>query len=749
MSTMLRVSTMLVALIVTTVGGVSRAQPMIDQVPGDALLYAGWRGADDMGPDYAGSHLQGIVELTGIVDALPQLMDAMKAFAQEEVGPQEMELISAGSLMWERAWVGGGALYILPPEEDGAPPRMSILWTGAANDAELRDAVSLLVGMMNDQQIFPAFMGDAGDALYMSMGFDPEQLDPANGLAVQDAYTTAAQQVQQDAATTVYVNVQGFLAMVDTYVDQQKAMAEEWNEPADPFSEMWETLRDASGLSGVHRLMMTAGIQDKNWQTQMFLDAPAPRTGILTLIDNEPIEDVQLLHVPKTATFLQAVTIDPARIIEVSRDLMSAVDPGMAEDFDQAIAEANEAIDMNIETDLINAIGPYWTLYIDPMIAGNGFASMVMVNELRDADKVERALAHLVSKANEAAAAEFENEPVGVKIHTIEMGDAEVHYLGIPFIAPSYMIHDGKLYFALFPQALEMALEQSGDMDDSILANPAFASTMQRLGETPRTALSFSDLPKTAPEGYGMNLLLVQAFAGMSEMVNGEPSSLRLPPVGKIMPFVEPAGSVTWVDDLGLHLTSIEPFPCSVLLGPIKGAESTVLISGPLMVGIMLPALGEARGAAREAQDINQGRQLGVAAIAWAIDNKGQMPQDIAVLIEYTGTEEVFFSPRSQRAQPMPENFGEWDDARQQRFVRENSSFILLPLGNLDAIERPSETILLIQRPDDVPAGHPLIVVMADGSCQSMPSFIAEGLVQEQTHAPIAELIERQENFEE
>ena len=46
------------------------AQPMAELTPEDAILYLGWRGAEDMGDDFEGSHLQGVLEETGLVEAL-------------------------------------------------------------------------------------------------------------------------------------------------------------------------------------------------------------------------------------------------------------------------------------------------------------------------------------------------------------------------------------------------------------------------------------------------------------------------------------------------------------------------------------------------------------------------------------------------------------------------------------------------------------------------------------------------------
>lgn len=371
---------------------------------------------------------------------------------------------------------------------------------------------------------------------------------------------------------------------------------------------------------------------------------------------------------------------------------------------------------------------------------------MVMVNELRNPKGVEQALAKLTAKANEELEKQLDDGPIKVRLLTQEIKGTKIGYLGIPYIAPAWMIHDGRLYVSLFPQGLEMALEQSGKAGDSILANQAFMKLTGKFGDKPFTGLSFTDLPETAADGYGINLMLVQTLAGFGEMMSGKPSTMRMPPIGKVMPFIEPAGAMTWPADDGLHMHSIEPFPGSALLGPAKGLETTMAVSGPLAIGIMLPALGAARDAAHDAQAMAYARQIGVAQFAYAADHKGKPAQDIAQLRDYIGDDEIFFTPKSIRAEQMPFNFDDWDEARQNKFIRKNSSFVLVPIAALFELEDADETIAVFQRPDDTHK-RSIVIGYADGSTTTEHDIdaIAKQL-KAQTGKTIDELIKAQEN---
>jgi len=721
----------------------SQAQPFIENVPAEAAIYVGWRGSSDMGPDYEGSNMQGIVEQTGMLQAIPELIAIFQEVGQDdEFDPEVGQLLNMGGTLWSALWQNGGAMYMLPPEENGPPiPRLAILWGKGENDQALRQSLTDIAEMMNEAEQVAVFTGEVGDALYLSFAFNAANV-PANTLAQSPSFTQAVGQVQGDGALLVYVDVQEWIAQVDQVAAMMQEGAEQRGRQ-DPFAELWPRMREISGLGGVNRLMMSAGIEDRNWHTQLYLDAPAPRRGILSLVDNQPIEPSSLAHVPSTATYLQVFTMDPARVLDVTREMLGGIDPDLVDQMDEGLAWASEEVGVGFEADLIRGMGPVWSVYIDPMVAGNGFTSLVLVNELRDADAVEAALAQLVTSANEALLQGQQRSPFNVQMLTEEIDGVTITHMGIPYIAPSYMVHNGRLYVSMFPQALELALEQSGEVQDSILSNEAFQQTMARFQARPYTGLSFTDLPETAADGYGFNLIIMQTIAGAGEMFSGRVSPLRMPPIGRVLPFVEPAGAQTWVGDDGLHMHSIEPFPGSAMLGPAKGAESMMAVSGPLAVAIILPALGQARGAAMDAQAMAQGRMVSMGAMSFAVDHKGDMPSDIAQIYTdgYLPDAEVFLVPLGA-VDELPRNFDQWEEARAAQFIRENSAFVLVPGLSIDVDQNTN--ILLFQNPDAAEDDQ-VIVCWLDGSVGRMDvDGLAEQL-QAQTGSSIDQLIERQQ----
>ena len=752
----------LIAFVVALLTLSAVAQPVIEAVPEDAAVYIGWRGADDMGPSYEGSNMQGVMEQTGLYHAFPELFSAIRGLvASEGNDPEALAVMDDLGVLWSAVWDNGGALYMLPPDDEGAPiPRMALLFGKGENDREVRQALSSLAEMINEADQVPAFVGERQEAFYLSFVFDAGQA-VGRSLAQDQRFTQALGQVQSDAALIAYVDLHEWIFQIDLVAQRMsEANQQQGLEAAENPAELWPALRDTLGLDQARSLVLSAGIgEDGNWHTRLFLHAPAPRDGLTSILDRQPITAEHLLHIPVTATHARAQSLDAARVMDLAREVLAIVEPEMVEALDQGLAEIEAEIGVDVEGDLVRGLGPVWSLYVDPMIAGNGFGSVVMVNDLRDAEAVEAALIRLTEVANAVLMDEQgADEQINIRMLTRVIDGERITHLGIPFISPCWMVHDGKLYLSLYTQGLEMALEQSGEAEDSILANEAFQQTMARflaepVGEgqafdslVPTAGLSFSNLPETVADGYGMTLMLMQMFTGASEMFSGRASSALMPPVGRILPFIRPAGAITWFDEQGLHMHGIQPFPGSSMFSATGGLGGPGVGIAALTVSVTLPALGAARRTARRMQSATQIRGFIQANHMFAQVADGRFTQDIALL--YSGdfvTREYFFSP--EVGDLTPAGFDRWDVDDAEQFMRENSSYILVPLAGPGQVDEPSETIMVFEHPAHFDEDG-LTLGFVDGSTRYLDRDEALLLIQEQTGMTVTQLIMRQQNFE-
>lgn len=558
------------------------AQPMADRIPGDAILYVGWRGTDNMGPGYDGSHMKAMLEaanFTGILDDyLPRLIK--RVADQDPKAAQVMEVVSAlGSTVIKRptAIYFGGVDF----PADGPPSPKLVLVCDAGNDAPalLKRIEDVLIKLPQDGPIkvkansvgnfVQVSVGSFDLTAYLKDGEQPAVLP----LTKTKTFTDSLAQVQKESVGAVYIDLENLFALVDTAMRATNAPPQA--------AEKWIKVRDGSGLSGVKRAIFTCGFDGKDWGGQGFIAAPAPRTGLISAIfDMKPLSDELLKTIPQTATMMSAGRFDFARLLGEIRTFAGKLDPRAVEEFDNVMAQAKQATGLDIQQDVLTALGDEWAVYTATNTGGNSIAGVTLVNRLRDPAKAEASLLKLEQLANDAMAKQMrgEKEP-RIAFQTTKMGGLTIHYLGVPLVAPSWAIKDGTLYVALFPQVLSAAVEAAGGK--SILDNAEFQALRKRLGVDSSQGITFVDLPKTAPEGYGMVLALVRLLTGTSDMF-GVQAPMMVPPLNKILPHLSPAGGAGWLDDAGIHFRMVTPFPGAELLGTSGGVGGAVAAAAPL-----------------------------------------------------------------------------------------------------------------------------------------------------------------------
>jgi len=137
-------------------------------------------------------------------------------------------------------------------------------------------------------------------------------------------------------------------------------------------------------------------------------------------------------------------------------------------------------------------------------------------------------------------------------------------------------------------------------------------------------------------------------------------------------------------------------------------ASGITLVAGPLMViplmiGILLPALGAARQTAMQMQGNTQARGIQQARVMWGVGQPanpqtGNSPltDDLWTLVDQQYfTLEYAVSPMVNT--PIPPDYDTWPADQQRRWLAANSSFVLVP-GLEDDLD--ADKIALFGKPD-------------------------------------------------
>jgi len=627
---------------------IGSAQALADRVPADAMIYFGWRGADDLGPGYDQSNLKAVLADSNIPqfinDFLPALMDKVG-----QMNPEAGAVTPIVAAIAKPTWHHPTALFFgLAKGPNGQPtPHGGVIWQAGADADALAGQLQQLV---QNAKPIPIKVLHKDQIVALTVGYDDPESALAGGanksLADNATFKNALSRVMQEPTAVLYEDIQQFLAIANDMIKQA---------PNEQAARIWPQVRDTLGLKNLKRVMVASGFEGKDWGTRAFLEAPQPRSGLFKLIGGKPLDNDILSAIPKGATSAGAGRFNLAGVLPLIRQVAGAIDPNAQQQLDQLLQNFAQASEVDVQKDLLGSLGDQWAFYTDPMLGGRGLASLTLVNHLKDPAKFEQAMSKVQTYAIEQIQEQIHNPMIHLSFETAEVDGMKIHYLAVPLVAPSWVVQNGNLYVAAFPQVAAATARQGAGRNASILQNEGFMALRQRLGQQNFSSFSFSDLPKTAPDAYNAWLLITR-LAGFGDVLGVKSPPMILPELGKLEAHLSPAGSVSWEDADGIHVRGVEPFPGSTLVA----SDPTVmaLYAVPTEIAVLLPALNRAREQAKRVKSAANLRQIGMGAMMYANNHNNKFPPDLGTMArEEDLTAAVFKNPRmNDRSPPPPAN---------------------------------------------------------------------------------------------
>jgi len=568
------------------------AQPLADKVPADALVYIGWQGVESMPAGYQQSHLKAVLDESNIPalvnDFLPRLVERANQ-ANRRAG-QQLGLLAA---ILRPMWKHPTAVYLSAPDWQGAGrgpvPKGAILCEAGGDSDALLEQFNVIAQQMQ-RAPFPVKAFKQDNLVGLEFGFtEPAQAVAGAGgapaISGGAGFKAALAQVNKQPVGILYIDAEGVIGQIDQFVNML---------PVPEPKQQWPVIRDALGVGGLKRIVATCGFDGRDWDSQLLIAAPAPRTGLLSLLDAPPLSDDALRTVPRTAVMASAVRFDLAKLVAQVRAMIVKINPDAQQGIDMFLGIVQNQIGLDLQKDILEPLGDEWVVYMDPNSTGGGLLGIVAVNKLRKPAEAEQSLNKLMSVLNEAIK---QNAPakVTIRFDEVKRDGGLIHFVSLPVVAPSWAVKSGNLYVGLYPQVVDAALNNGGS-GRSILDNPDFVALRKRLGGERASAVSFLDLPKTTGGGYQLVLALSQLGLGFADMFGVKTPPMVLPPLAQLREHLTPAGGVAWSDDAGLHMRHITPFPGAELIAsPAGGVEM-------LAPAAAIPMLAWERTRAKEAR---------------------------------------------------------------------------------------------------------------------------------------------------
>jgi len=692
---------------------------LLAKVPADVMMVVSWKGMGPQNRGYGGSKLEAMLEATGMGERLQRAV--MASFEEEAAHDETVQTLMAcwqemAPVLWRRPWLYYYQGLVLDQDApEGVLPKYGFM-------IDPGDDVEVIVEWVNrlrefvqeeDPQWNPTVVDDGHLVGFFVNSALAEE--PADGLVGTPRITPFLDPLSVDMSVGVWVDFKALRGMFDVV-------------PSDgpEGTESFDLVFEVFGFNQLDQLVWAGGFKQSDWEQRLSILAPAPRSGLLRLMDLGALADDQLVMVPKSATWLRALRLDLDEAWDVMIDTFGQVDADLQVQLQKEIDQAGAMLGFDLRKDLVGSLGSGWTLYADPSFGGMFGTGMVLVNEPTDAAAVGQVLGVLEQMLNK----QVEDRGLGFKFTTSQKDGLELHAMMLPFVSPAWAVSEGKLYMGLTPQAVTRAKWFADHPENTIVTDERFVAARAAIEhEGAVSGLMYTDVTRSAKSLYSGWSMLANLAAMNAQDMPFNPAEL-LPSLATLTPHLGIASGASWSDEEGYHGKSVSPFPGSMLLSQEIVFGNNVVMTNGIVSGVMGSVMANGRPIAHEVQEMSNLRQLGLSCHMYAADHDGRFPDRWRDVLTYVIGPGVFFVREDPNHLASREKqgdvLGQWIDS--------HGSFVLVRPGQkVSEIANMGEAILAVERPA-IRLADELMVLFVDGHVEMVPDPQAvDELVKNQT----------------